>query len=99
MQSTSEGELIRKLSTSLLISLVWLVCTAAICRGQAVVSNTYENLDTRDSLTNTPVTFSRIGADGHFTKGIAPMIDGRKLPAQVAGASAQAQFASATLRP
>jgi hypothetical protein len=73
----------QKLSPSLLISLVWLICTATVCHGQVVVSNSYENLNTQLALTNVPVTFSRIGADGHFTKGITPMIDGRKLPAQV----------------
>ena len=63
-----------------------LPCLAAIASpaaGQVIVSNTYENLDTQRALTNTPVTLSRIGADGHFTGGITPRIDGRKLPAQV----------------
>ncbi|MHC4717677.1 MAG: hypothetical protein ACYS5V_11955, partial [Planctomycetota bacterium] len=56
---------------------------SANASGEAVVSNVYENFDPDRALTNVPVTFSRIGADGHFTRGIAPAINGRKLPAQV----------------
>ncbi len=55
----------------------------AVCAAQPVVSNTYDNLDPANALTNVPVTLSRIGADGHFTKGITPSIAGKKLPAQV----------------
>ena len=51
--------------------------------GQVIVSNTYENFDTGKALVNVPVTFSRIGGAGDFTAGITPMINGRKLPAQV----------------
>ncbi len=51
--------------------------------GQAVVSNSYENLDAARAVTDTPVTFSRIGAEGDFTEGITPVIGGRTLPAQV----------------
>ena len=56
---------------------------AGICAAAPVVSNTYDNLDPAGALTDVPVTFSRIGADGHFTRGITPSIEGRKLPAQV----------------
>ncbi len=48
-----------------------------------VVSNTYENLDAKQAVVDKPVTFSRIGIEGDFTKGITPSIDGKKLPAQV----------------
>jgi hypothetical protein len=75
--------IMRNLPFQLLLSLVWLTCTVVTCHGQVIVSNRYDNLDTQRTLTNTPVTFSRIGADGHFTRGITPMINGRKLPAQV----------------
>lgn len=51
--------------------------------GQTVVSNAYENLDAARGLKGVPVTFSRIGAGGDFTKGITPSIGGSKLPAQV----------------
>lgn len=83
MQSTSEGRSMRDLSLPLLFSLLWLICAAAVWNSQVVVSNRYENLNTQLALTNVPVTFSRIGADGHFTKGITPMIASRKLLAQV----------------
>ena len=62
--------------------LVGLACEAAQ-GGQVVVTNTYENLDGDSVLADRPVTFSRVGAGGDFTKGITPMISGRKLPAQV----------------
>ena len=48
-----------------------------------VVSSTYENLAADRSFENVPVTFSRIGAEGDFIDGITPMINGKKLPAQV----------------
>ena len=51
--------------------------------GQVVVSNTYEPLDTAAARRAVPVTFSRIGAAGDFTRGITPVIGGRKQPAQV----------------
>jgi len=61
---------------------VWALWPLAAAPGE-VVSNEYENFNTERGLTDVPVTFSRIGAEGHFTKGVTPMIDGRKLPAQV----------------
>jgi len=63
--------------------LPWLAVLASPAPGQVVVSNRYDNLDTQHALANVPVTLSRIGADGHFTRGVTPVIDGRKLPAQV----------------
>jgi hypothetical protein len=68
-----------------------LLAIASICvadgavpaANQIVVSNTYENLAADRTLANAPVTFSRIGAAGDFVDGITPMIDGKKLPAQV----------------
>ena len=63
--------------------LIALASAGSAALGQVVVSNTYENLDGDRALTNVPVTFSRIGADGDFTAGITPSIDGEKLPAQV----------------
>lgn len=70
---------------SILFAAVWLCCVglAAEAPGQIVVSNVYDNLDTRRGLGGVPVTFSRVGADGDFSRGITPTIDGRKLPAQV----------------
>ena len=61
------------------------ICVIASCAAAAkpVVSNVYENLDADKALTNAPVTFSRIGGDGDFTKGITPMIDGKRLRSQV----------------
>ena len=50
---------------------------------EPVVSNEYGNLDAQRALREVPVTLSRIGAAGHFTKGITPSIGGAKLPAQV----------------
>lgn len=50
---------------------------------EPVVSNEYGNLDAQRALRDVPVTLSRIGAAGHFTKGITPSISGVKLPAQV----------------
>ncbi len=67
----------------------WPVLSVALAAGPArpaapaIVSNTYENLSAARGLKDVPVTLSRIGADGHFTQGIAPAIGGRKLPAQV----------------
>ncbi|HUT56815.1 MAG TPA: hypothetical protein VNA25_02945, partial [Phycisphaerae bacterium] len=69
--------------------LVWTAVVLALTAGCAtamtpvVVSNTYQNLDGEHGLSDVPVTFSRIGAEGDFTNGITPMIEGRKLPAQV----------------
>ncbi len=63
--------------------LIVLAFSGALAAGELVVTNTYENLDAKRALTNVPVTFSRIGADGDFTAGITPTINGRKLPAQV----------------
>ena len=65
---------------ALALTLASLAATSAL--GQVVVTNTYENFESR-ALSNVPVTFSRVGADGEFTKGITPSIGGRKLPAQV----------------
>jgi len=69
----------------LLRPAVLLTCfmAARAGAGQAVVTNSYENLDAAAAVTSTPVTFSRIGAEGDFTKGITPRIAGAKLPAQV----------------
>ena len=66
----------------ILLAAILFVDAAAVA-AKPVVSNVYENLDAKRALVNTPVTFSRIGADGHFTKGITPVVNGRKLPAQV----------------
>jgi len=66
----------------LAVLLAWLGGLAA-CPGQALVSNTYENLDADRALADVPVTFSRVGARGDFTEGVTPRIDGTKLPAQV----------------
>ena len=72
---------LKSLSTAVLVCLAALASAAC---GQVVVSNTYTNLDVVASpRANVPVTFSRIGADGDFTKGITPVVRGRKLPAQV----------------
>jgi len=58
--------------------------SAAAGAGQGVVvTNTYLNLDADGALSGVPVTFSRIGADGDFTRGITPRIGGRRVPAQV----------------
>jgi hypothetical protein len=65
------------------MALTLLGAITSFSLGDVIVSNAYENLDTQGALTNVPVTLSRIGADGHFTRGITPRIDGRKLPAQV----------------
>jgi len=64
---------------------VWLCCIGlvALARGEVVVSNVYENLDAGRDLGPVAVSLSRVGAKGDFTKGITPMIGGRKLPAQV----------------
>ena len=61
-------------------SLVFTLCLAGLvssAAGQMIVSNEYENFDAELALKNVPVTFSRIGADGDFTRGITPMIGGR----------------------
>jgi len=50
---------------------------------ERVVANVYENLDGERALADTPVTFSRVGAAGDFTRGITPVVEGKKLPAQV----------------
>jgi len=60
----------------------WLL-SAAGSHAQVVVSNRYDNLDPQRAVSNTPVTFSRVGAEGDFTRGVTPVIGGRKLPAQV----------------
>ncbi len=71
-------------AASLQSFLVLACLSAAAGPGEpAVVSNTYENLDTDRTLTRTPVTFSRIAADGDFTRGITPRIAGKRIPAQV----------------
>ena len=72
------------LRTSLCVALVVGLASSAWAAGdKPVVSNTYENFDKTNALTNVPVTLSRIGAAGDFTKGITPVIDGLPLPAQV----------------
>ena len=48
-----------------------------------VTSDVYENLVTDRDGEDVPVTFSRVGAVGHFTRGVTPVVDGVKLPAQV----------------
>jgi hypothetical protein len=48
-----------------------------------VTSDVYENLVTDRDGKNVPVTFSRVGGVGHFTRGVTPVVDGVKLPAQV----------------
>ncbi|MHC4717533.1 MAG: hypothetical protein ACYS5V_11225, partial [Planctomycetota bacterium] len=60
-----------------------VVLSAAAAFAQAVTFNEYENLDARRALTDAPVTVSRVGAGGDFTRGVAPAVNGRKLPAQV----------------
>ncbi|HET6429388.1 MAG TPA: hypothetical protein VFJ30_13310 [Phycisphaerae bacterium] len=66
------------------IGIVVALSAASLCgAGPVVVSNVYENLDAGRALADVPVTFSRIGAAGDFTEGIAPVIDGVNLPAQV----------------
>ena len=70
------------LRKSFLLAAV-IACVAGSAWGQAVVSNTYRNLPGGPAVANAPVTFSRIGADGDFTKGITPVVGGKKLPAQV----------------
>ena len=50
--------------------------------GELVVTNVYSNLE-NVALTNVPVTFSRVGADGDFDHGITPRVGGVELPAQV----------------
>ncbi|MHC4716762.1 MAG: LEPR-XLL domain-containing protein, partial [Planctomycetota bacterium] len=50
--------------------------------GDPIVVNTYHNLDSV-ALSDVPVTFSRVGADGDFDVGITPRIGGVELPAQV----------------
>jgi len=74
---------IRFRALALMIGAAFLAGSTSLAPGQAVVSNEYGNLDTERGLTNVPVTFSRIGVDGDFTKGVTPAINGRKLPAQV----------------
>ena len=66
----------------ILLAAILFVASAAGA-AEPVVSNVYENLDADKALTNVPVTFSRVAADGHFTKGVMPVIDGLPLPAQV----------------
>ena len=74
----------RMVSRSVCVAIiVSLAAWAGPAAGQVIVSNTYENFDTGRALVNVPVTFSRIGGAGDFTAGITPMINGRKLPAQV----------------
>lgn len=67
----------------LAIALICVTDGTTSAANEIVVSNTYENLAVDRSLENVPVTFSRIGAEGDFVDGITPMIDGKKLPAQV----------------
>ena len=64
------------------LSIILMTCGGPVL-GQAVVSNTYGNLDADKALENVPVTFSRVGAAGDFTRGVTPVIGGRKLAAQV----------------
>ena len=66
----------------------WLALLTSLSLGDSrqdrpVVTTVYENLDAARALKATPVTFSRIGAEGDFTKGMTPLIDGKALPAQV----------------
>ncbi len=64
------------------LTLILALALRAVAADGVVVANEYENFDSA-ALTNAPVTFSRIGADGDFTRGITPRIHGKKLPAQV----------------
>ena len=73
-------------ATSLFV-IIWGAVGAmagAKAAAEAVVtSDVYENLVTDRDGKNVPVTFSRVGAVGHFTRGVTPVVDGVKLPAQV----------------
>jgi len=77
---------IRMRATSLYV-IIWGAVGAmagAKAAAEAVVtSDVYENLVTDRDGKNVPVTFSRVGAVGHFTRGVTPVVDGVKLPAQV----------------
>lgn len=66
-----------------LVASMLVAGAATLCSAAPVVSNEYENFDTARGGTDVPVTLSRIGAAGDFTKGITPAIGGKKLPAQV----------------
>jgi hypothetical protein len=43
----------------------------------------YENLDAGREGRNVPVTFSRVGAAGDFTRGVTAVVEGTKVPSQV----------------
>jgi hypothetical protein len=72
----------RTVTSVLLLAAVIVTCQAP-ADAQVVLSNEYKNLDADRALTNVPVTLSRIGVNGDFTKGITPVVNGTKLPAQV----------------
>ena len=67
----------------LVVFVAALSAWSAPAFGQKVVSNTYINRGDDALDAGIPVTFSRIGANGDFTKGITPVISGLRLPAQV----------------
>lgn len=52
-------------------------------RSAPVVTSEIADFDPDRVLGGTPVTLSRIGADGDFTRGITPCVGGVRLPAQV----------------
>jgi hypothetical protein len=43
----------------------------------------YENLDAGREGRNVPLTFSRVGAAGDFTRGVTAVVEGTKVPSQV----------------
>jgi hypothetical protein len=49
----------------------------------AVVTSELSDFDPARALSGVPVTLSRIGAEGDFTRGITPSVGGARLPAQV----------------
>ena len=73
----------RYTSMGVALQVIALISLAAPAGAQVVVSNEYSNLSATQALADVPVTFSRIGAEGDFTKGITPSVAGKKLPAQV----------------
>ncbi len=66
-----------------IVFLQYCFLISSLTAAEPVVTNVYENLDADEGLTNVPVTFSRIGAEGDFAAGITPAIGGQALPAQV----------------
>ena len=67
-----------------MIHLVALLAGLALSsQDRPIVTSMYENLDADRGLKSVPVTFSRIGAAGDFTRGITPRIGSKVLPAQM----------------